>query len=515
MASLGTCQARTPAEDLHSSQGSTCHLAQRAKRKSKTWRIGTWNVRSMVDTEGTVAIASRRQDGQRGEERKVDLIVREMKRYNVKVVGLQETKWFGCDVYDVAGSVVLASGRPLPDEGSSFQRGEGVAIVLLDWAVQAWKEGGSQWKAWSSRLVTACLQVGKKKLHVVSCYAPTRAASREEKDKFYDELGGVLSGIPDSDLYVMLGDFNARIGSREPGDQWCMARGPHGHGVVNDAGKELLGFLTTHQATACNTWFQKRDIHLTTWQHPKSKSWFCIDYIVMRQRDRKLCVDAAVKRGAECNTDHQFMCAELRMVWKRPKPKPECEVRRYDVSGLRRVRSTGGEEVRSQRQEYVEAVVEKAGEEWPDEGVEEKWRVMRTAIVEAAEETLGRARRSQPDWFLDSEDSIRPFLQARNTAYTKWLATGDRRELVKFREARGRARLAVRKAKDEWFRRKAQEAERERFGGKEVWQCIRDLQRGRRGRMPTRVVAVDDEEGRHAPPQLSSRRDGRDISVKS
>ena len=54
----------------------------------------------------------------------------------------------------------------------------------------------------------------------------------------------------------------------------------------------------------------------------------------------------------------------------------------------------------------------------------------------------------------------------------------------------------MRKAKDEWFKRKAQEAKKEKFGRKEVWQCIRDLQRGRRGRMPTRVVAVDDEDGR-------------------
>ena len=121
MASLGACQARTPAEELHPSQGSTYHLAQRARKRSKTWRIGKWNVCSMVDTQGMEAIASRRQDGQRGEERKVDLIVREMKRYNVKVAGLQETKWFGCDVSDVAGSVVLASGRPLPDAGSNFQ----------------------------------------------------------------------------------------------------------------------------------------------------------------------------------------------------------------------------------------------------------------------------------------------------------------------------------------------------------------------------------------------------------
>ena len=248
------------------------------------------------------------------------------------------------------------------------------------------------------------------------------------------------------------------LGPEKPDDHLHMTRGPHGHGSVNDAGKELLGFLITHQATACNTWFQKKDIHLAIWQHPKSKSWFCIDYIVMRQKDRKLCVDAAVKRGAECNTEHQFLCAELRMAWKCCKPKPQKEVRRFDASGLRRVSRTGGGEVRSQRQEYVEGVVERAREEWPDEGtVEEKWRAMRTALVDTAGETLGKAKRSQPDWFLDADDTIRPFLQTRNAAYTKWLATGDRQELVKFREARGRARLEVRKAKDDWFRKKAQD----------------------------------------------------------
>ena len=75
--------------------------------------MGTWNVRSIIDNEGPLAIASRRQ---RGEDRKVDLTVRGVKRYNVKVVGLQETKWFGRDVNDVAGSVVLTSRKPVPDK---------------------------------------------------------------------------------------------------------------------------------------------------------------------------------------------------------------------------------------------------------------------------------------------------------------------------------------------------------------------------------------------------------------
>ena len=43
----------------------------------------------MVDTEGPVEIASSR--GDRGKDRKVDLIVGEMRRYNVKVTALQDT----------------------------------------------------------------------------------------------------------------------------------------------------------------------------------------------------------------------------------------------------------------------------------------------------------------------------------------------------------------------------------------------------------------------------------------
>lgn len=51
--------------------------------------------------------------------------------------------------------------------------------------------------------------------------------------------------------------------------------------------------------------FRRRpNIHKQTWQHPKSKQWHCINYAIMRRQDRKSCLDATVKHGAECNTDH-------------------------------------------------------------------------------------------------------------------------------------------------------------------------------------------------------------------
>ena len=44
-----------------------------------------------------------------------------------------------------------------------------------------------------------------------------------------------------------IGDFNARVGSRESDDdEWSGVRGPHVFGSVNDTGKELLSFLSVH-----------------------------------------------------------------------------------------------------------------------------------------------------------------------------------------------------------------------------------------------------------------------------
>ena len=75
----------------------------------------------MVNTEGPVEIASSR--GDRREDRKVDLIVQEMRRYNVKVTALQKTKWFWSEVYRVTGSVALTSGRKKPAQEDTVKRG--------------------------------------------------------------------------------------------------------------------------------------------------------------------------------------------------------------------------------------------------------------------------------------------------------------------------------------------------------------------------------------------------------
>ena len=140
MVSLGRYQACSPAEDLQPSQGRNKqqqYHAHRARKANLFLKVGTWNVRSMVDTEGCIEVASQ-TNGKRGEDRKVDQVVGELARYDVVVGALQETKWFGDEVYEVDESVVLTAGRNTPAQGEIVRRGEGVALVLRGLALAGW-----------------------------------------------------------------------------------------------------------------------------------------------------------------------------------------------------------------------------------------------------------------------------------------------------------------------------------------------------------------------------------------
>ena len=97
---------------------------------------------------------------------------------------------------------------------------------------------------------------------------------QNQKYSLFDDLQQALDEIPPNEPYVMLGDFNAHVGSSSLSateDQWDSNRDLHGFGEVNDAGKELLQFLTLNEATVCNTWFEKKDIYKGTLATPQIK----------------------------------------------------------------------------------------------------------------------------------------------------------------------------------------------------------------------------------------------------
>ena len=55
-------------------------------------------------------------------------------------------------------------------------------------------------------------------MSIISVYAPTNptnstSGSAQPSEAFYEQLQSTLSSVPPSDLLVIMGDFNARVGS--------------------------------------------------------------------------------------------------------------------------------------------------------------------------------------------------------------------------------------------------------------------------------------------------------------
>ena len=128
--------------------------------KKKVLAIATWNVRTLVESTGDERICRKRASGAStgNVDRKLDLVVRELKRYRVSITGIQESKWFGNDVWEAGEQhTLLHSGRPLPQDGQHTARNEGVGIVLDKATTEALKNAGEVWDAVSSRVVMARL----------------------------------------------------------------------------------------------------------------------------------------------------------------------------------------------------------------------------------------------------------------------------------------------------------------------------------------------------------------------
>ena len=93
-------------------------------------------------------------------------------------------------------------------------------------------------------------------MSVISVYAPTNPSNATSEavsasEAFYDQLQSTLSSVPSSDLLVILGDFNARVGSDH--STWNLVIGPHGTGECNENGEQLLDFCASNQLIFSNT----------------------------------------------------------------------------------------------------------------------------------------------------------------------------------------------------------------------------------------------------------------------
>ena len=97
---------------------------------------------------------------------------------------------------------------------------------------------------------------------VIQVYAPTSNAEAAEVERFYEDLQDLLELTPNKDVFFIIGDWNAKVGSQEtPG-----VTGRFGLGIWNEAGQ--IEFCQENALVIENTLFQQHKRRLYTWTSP-------------------------------------------------------------------------------------------------------------------------------------------------------------------------------------------------------------------------------------------------------
>ena len=88
---------------------------------------------------------------------------------------------------------------------------------------------------------------------VIQVYALTSNAEEAEVEGFYEDLQDLLELTPKKDVLLIIGDWNAKVGSQEtPG-----VTGKFGLGIQNEAEQRLIEFCQENALVIANTLFQQ------------------------------------------------------------------------------------------------------------------------------------------------------------------------------------------------------------------------------------------------------------------
>ena len=88
---------------------------------------------------------------------------------------------------------------------------------------------------------------------VIQVYAPTSNAEEAEVERVYEDLQDCLELTAPKDVFFIIGDWNAKVGSQEiPG-----VTGKFGRGVQNEAEQSLTEFYEENALVIANTLFQQ------------------------------------------------------------------------------------------------------------------------------------------------------------------------------------------------------------------------------------------------------------------
>jgi exonuclease III len=228
-------------------------------------------------------------------------VIKEMTEHRLDLLGLSEIRWRGSGEFITStGELLIYSGR-INEEKHEY----GLGLIVS----KGMRKSLIKWKAVSKRIITARLSTRLRKLTIAQCYAPTNVASIEEKEAFYGSLEATLQHINQSDIVILMGDLNAKIGEYNTGLKNVMGR--HGMGARNENGEMFIDTCMNYNLVIGGSLFPHKNIHKATWVAPNQRTFNQIDHVAISKKWRSLLLDVRSYRRANVASDYHLEVAQL------------------------------------------------------------------------------------------------------------------------------------------------------------------------------------------------------------
>ncbi|XP_068232135.1 craniofacial development protein 2-like [Palaemon carinicauda] len=248
-------------------------------------RIATWNVRIIYEVGAAKVLEP------------------ELAKYRIDIAALQEIRWTGIGKLDQERGVILYSGR---DDGDRVER---AGIYPSKRAYGALME----FTLISSRRAKIRLNAKWFNIPILCLHAYTEITDEVEKDKWYDPVQSEKGQIPRHDVWLILGDVNAKIGKEVNAFQGTISL--HSlHQGSNDNVIRLASFALQNSMVIRVTIFPHKYSHKGTWISPDGNTINQIDHIMIKNKFISTLFDARAFRGADCDSDLMLVVGKLTVI---------------------------------------------------------------------------------------------------------------------------------------------------------------------------------------------------------
>lgn len=295
-------------------------------------------------------------------------------------MGMSEVRWNQCGrLVTTKGHELLWSG--MPNENDAHQYGVG---MLINARV---RNAVMDYKFVNERMMRVRFKCKSRNLSVIQCYVPTEDADDPTKQEFYDQLNIIQADTQKRDLKILMGDFNAKVGSNNEDIEHVI--GKHGIGEMNGNGELLVELCGLNEFKIGGTLFPHKIEHKVTWVSPDSRTQNQIDHICISSKWSNTLGDVRNKRGADICSDHHLLVGSLRTTFTNVPKTAKCPRVKYKIAKLKPM---------EQRAAFCETLRSKIAERDPNMNVPQSWTRFKDAVNETCAERLSNAKDRKEDF---------------------------------------------------------------------------------------------------------------------